>query len=88
MDTVMDMADTVMVDADGGVLPSITRPAGVDGMGVQDLMAFTEIIFMSIITYMLTTPIMFTETEGVFPVRVIIVRGEWQRELRIITARL
>ena len=70
----MDMADTDMVDADGGARLSITRLAGEDGMAVQGLMAFTEIIFMFIITYMLTTPIMFTGIGAVYPARVIIAR--------------
>jgi hypothetical protein len=52
MDMGMDMADTDMEDADGGVRPSITRLAGEDGMAVPGPMAFTEIIFMFIITYM------------------------------------
>jgi len=50
----MDMGDMVTVtgDADGGVLPFITRHAGVDGTEAQGLMDFTEIVFMSITTYM------------------------------------
>jgi hypothetical protein len=83
----MAMADTVMVDTDGGALPSITRLAGEDGMEVQDLMAFTEIIFMFTTTYMLTTPIMFTETGVVYPARVIIAQVVLRPEQRIIIAR-
>ena len=68
----MGMVAMDMVDTDGGVLHFIIRPAGVDGMVVQGLTAFTETIFMCIITFMLTTPIMFTETGVVYPARVII----------------
>ncbi len=84
----MDMADTDTVDVDGGVLLSIIRPAGVDGMAVQGLMAFTETIFMCTITYMLTTPIMFTETGVVYPARVITAQEVLLPERRIIIARL
>jgi hypothetical protein len=85
---VMDMADTDMVDVDGGARLSITRLAGEDGMAVQGLMAFTEIIFMFIITYMLITPIMFTETGVVFPARLIIGPVGSRPERPIIIARL
>jgi hypothetical protein len=88
MDMDMDMADTDMVDADGGARLSITQLAGEDGMGVQGPMAFTEIIFMFIITYMLTTLIMFTQTGVVFPVRLIIGRVGSRPELRTIIGRL
>ena len=49
----MDMAGmvTVIRDADGGDQLVITRLAGVGGTEAQDPMAFTEIIFMCIITY-------------------------------------
>jgi hypothetical protein len=43
-------------------------------MEVPDLMAFMAIIFMCTITYMLTTPIMFTGIGAVYPARVIIAR--------------
>ena len=88
MDTDMDMADTVMVDAVGGVLLFIIRLVGADGTVVLDLMAFTVIIFMSITTYMLTTQIMCTETGAVYPVRVITAQGVWRPGQRIIIARL
>jgi len=84
----MGMVDMDMVDTDGGVLHFIIPPAGVDGMVVQGLMAFTETIFMCIITYMLTTPIMFTETGVAYPARVIIAQVVLQQERRIIIARL
>lgn len=84
----MDMADTDMVDADGGARPSIIPHAGVDGMVVQGLMVFTEVIFTFIITYMLTMPTMFTETGAVYPAKVIIAQGVWLPDRRIIIARL
>jgi len=54
LDTVMvDMVmDTVIPVAAGGDLPSITLPVGVAGMEVRDLMASTEIHFMSTIISM------------------------------------
>ena len=88
MATDMDMADTDMVDADGGARPSITLPAGEDGMEVRDLMDFMVIIFMSTTTYMLTTPTMFTETEAVYPARLTIAQVVSRPERRIIIARL
>jgi hypothetical protein len=87
MDMDMDMADTDMVDADGGAQPSITRLAGEDGMEVPDRMAFMAIIFTCTITYMLITPTMFTGTGAVYPARVIIARVELPPERRIIIAR-
>jgi hypothetical protein len=84
----MDLADTDMVDTDGGGLHSIIRPAGVDGVVVHGLMVFMEIIFMYIITYMLTTPIMFIETGVVYPVGVIIAQVVLRPGQRIIIARL
>lgn len=87
MDMVMDMADTDTVGADGGARPFITRLVGEDGMEVPDLMVFTEIIFTYITTYMSTTPIMFTETGVVYPVRLIIGQAGSRPERRIIIAR-
>jgi hypothetical protein len=86
--TDMDMADTDMAGADGGALHFIIRPAGVDGMVVQGLMAFTEVIFTYIIMYTLTTPTMFTETGVVCPARVITARVVLRPGRRIIIARL
>jgi hypothetical protein len=83
----MVMADTDMVDADGGVQPSITRRAGVDGMVVQGLMVFTEVIFTSIITYMLTTPTMCIGTGVAYPAKVITAQGVLPPDQRIIIAR-
>jgi len=69
---VMDMVTDTGVVA-GGVHPFITPHVGVDGMEVQDLMDFMEIISMFIITSMLTMRIMYTETGVVFQARVITV---------------
>lgn len=66
----MDM-DTEVVA--GGVHPFTIPPAGVDGMEVQDLMAFMEIISMYTIIFMLTTRTMYIETELVYQARVITV---------------
>lgn len=66
----MDM-DTEVVA--GGVHPFTIPPVGVDGMEVQDLMAFMEIISMYTIIFMLTTRTMYIETELVYQARVITV---------------
>jgi hypothetical protein len=79
--------DTDMADTVGGVLRFIIRPVGVDGVVDQGLMGSMVIIFMFTTTYMLTTPIMFTETEVVYPARDIIVREGLRPEQRIITVR-
>src|SRR5450432_208234 len=65
LDMVMDMVDTTDTAtgvADGGVPLFIIPHAGVDIMAVQGLTDSTETISMSIITFMLTMRIMYTET--------------------------